>query len=153
MVTAIVRFVSFYNTDLLEDPTFFSVKLLTWTVIEPSVYLIAVILPSLRPLIRKIFQDVDYGSFFTRLRSYYVRIFSKERETDNIPLTATYGSSTMKVATDQGGASSGTTSIGFKRLENSIIQQHASSGSDERGVKTLHTYRERYENEEDEDKL
>ena len=119
---------------------------MTWAIIEPSVYLTAATLPSLRPLIRKIFKDVNYGSFFTRLQSYCFRVFSTQRETDNIPLAGACGSPSLNNTTAKGGASSATTNSGFKRLQDSTNQQQFSSGRDEREAKTLHTYREGYEN-------
>lgn len=76
-----------------------------------------------------------------------------QRETDNVPLVGAYGSSSMKNATANGGASGGTTTVGFKRLEDSTNQQYLLNGGDEGGAKTLHTYRERYEREGGEDKL
>ena len=141
---------TFFQTPLLEDPSFYSVKTMTWTVVKPSIYLIAATLPSLRPLIQRISKNVNYVSFFTRLQSYF---FSTQRETDNIPLASMFGGLSVKSAKAKEEASSGASTVGFKRLEDSSNQQHLSSGGDKRGSKTLHTYRERYEHEGSEDKL
>ena len=51
LVTSIIRFTSFFTTDAVTDGTWASVNLMTWTVLEPGVYLIAACLPTYRPLL------------------------------------------------------------------------------------------------------
>ena len=54
-MTAIVRFVIFFDVEtLLSDGTFISADLITWSLVEPGMYLIAACLPTLRPLFREL---------------------------------------------------------------------------------------------------
>ena len=48
---SIARFAAFFQRDPVGDPTWVSVELMMWTIIEVSVYLIAACLPTLRPLV------------------------------------------------------------------------------------------------------
>ncbi|KAF2272731.1 uncharacterized protein EI97DRAFT_346459, partial [Westerdykella ornata] len=57
IITAVLRFVSFLNVDLFQDITYLCVTTTSWTVIEPGVYLIAATMPTLRPLVRRIFRQ------------------------------------------------------------------------------------------------
>ncbi|OAG05360.1 uncharacterized protein CC84DRAFT_1052083, partial [Paraphaeosphaeria sporulosa] len=52
IVTAIIRFVSFYKIDLESDPTWYAPNLFSYTIVEPSAYLMCSCCPSLRPLLR-----------------------------------------------------------------------------------------------------
>ena len=60
-MTAVLRFVAFFKVDLFSDPTFLVVDTMTWTCVEPGVYLIAATLPSLRPLFHTVIRDMDLG--------------------------------------------------------------------------------------------
>ncbi|PQE24041.1 integral membrane protein [Rutstroemia sp. NJR-2017a BVV2] len=51
LATSILRFDSFFKGSALEDGTWSSVDLMTWTLVEPDVYLIAACLPTYRPLL------------------------------------------------------------------------------------------------------
>lgn len=51
MATSILRFDSFFKGSALSDGTWASVDLMTWTLVEPDVYLIAACLPTYRPLL------------------------------------------------------------------------------------------------------
>lgn len=51
LVTSIFRFSDFITTEAFADATWSSVKLVTWSVIEPSMYHIAACLPACRPLV------------------------------------------------------------------------------------------------------
>ncbi|TEY28882.1 hypothetical protein BOTCAL_0994g00010 [Botryotinia calthae] len=50
LATSILRFDSFFKGSALSDGTWSSVDLMTWTLVEPDVYLIAACLPTYRPL-------------------------------------------------------------------------------------------------------
>lgn len=50
IITAIIRFVSFYTIPLESDPTWYAPILFTYTIIEPSAYFICCCFPFLRPL-------------------------------------------------------------------------------------------------------
>lgn len=50
LISSIIRFIKFFDTEAFLDGTWASTNEMTWTVIEPGVYLIAACLPNLRPL-------------------------------------------------------------------------------------------------------
>ncbi|KAF2872721.1 hypothetical protein BDV95DRAFT_395790 [Massariosphaeria phaeospora] len=60
IVTAVLRFVAFLDSNLFHDITYLSVTTTGWTIIEPGVYLIAATMPTLRPLLRKMFKRVTH---------------------------------------------------------------------------------------------
>jgi hypothetical protein len=51
LATSILRFDSFFKGNAVADGTWASVDLMTWTLVEPDVYLIAACLPTYRPLL------------------------------------------------------------------------------------------------------
>ncbi|KUJ07887.1 uncharacterized protein LY89DRAFT_789535 [Mollisia scopiformis] len=51
-ITAIVRCLTFYTSNLFSDPTWLAGKTMTWTIIESSAYFICACLPRLRPLLQ-----------------------------------------------------------------------------------------------------
>lgn len=57
MITSILRFTAFYDAfytkNYFEDPTWYSVTLIIWTVCEPGMYLIAACFLVYRPLLNK----------------------------------------------------------------------------------------------------
>jgi hypothetical protein len=67
MVASILRFVAFFAS--LADGTWAAVPLLSWVIVEPSNYLWAACLLTLKPLIRKIFHDYFQSRFTTRSSS------------------------------------------------------------------------------------
>ncbi|KAF2018075.1 hypothetical protein BU24DRAFT_461049 [Aaosphaeria arxii CBS 175.79] len=66
IITAVLRFVTFLNVDLFNDITYYSISTTSWTIIEPGVYLMAATMPTLRPLVRHIFQKYNTPRFLTR---------------------------------------------------------------------------------------
>ncbi|PSN68077.1 hypothetical protein BS50DRAFT_573043 [Corynespora cassiicola Philippines] len=60
MVAAIMRVVSFLAVTSFHDITFENVKPFCWTITESGIYLIAGILPTLRPLMKKVFKNVPF---------------------------------------------------------------------------------------------
>jgi hypothetical protein len=58
MTAAIMRFESFLAVTDFSDITYEIVTPLCWTIAESGIYLVAGVMPTLRPLIRKIFGDV-----------------------------------------------------------------------------------------------
>jgi len=54
MLASIYRFTIFFTTDAFTDPTWASVLLVGWSVVESGMYLIAACLPLLRPVIEKV---------------------------------------------------------------------------------------------------
>jgi hypothetical protein len=68
-VSSCVRFAIFFQGDAFKDPTWESVVLITWTVVEAGVYLIAACLPHLRPLILHVFGRVATPSKWSTARS------------------------------------------------------------------------------------
>ena len=77
LIASIFRFTKFFRNDAITDGTFSSVELMSWTIVEPGVYLIAASLPTLRPLVQRVFQSTrssditlkrtrDYSDGFSR---------------------------------------------------------------------------------------
>ena len=62
LATSIIRFVSFFKGSAVVDGTWASVNLMTWTLIEPGVYLIAACLPTYRPVLAHLLGKTGYGS-------------------------------------------------------------------------------------------
>lgn len=88
IVTAIVRLAVFFTADMFADITWHCIEFLTWTTIEPGIYLIAACLPSLRPLFRKMFKDCDFGSIWARIRSYAFKIPRQTNDSQAVSLNA-----------------------------------------------------------------
>lgn len=51
MITAIIRFIEFFTTNLDPDPVLNGVESIIWTAIEPATYFVCSCLPSLRALL------------------------------------------------------------------------------------------------------
>ncbi|KAF2441995.1 hypothetical protein P171DRAFT_522905 [Karstenula rhodostoma CBS 690.94] len=68
IVTCIIRIVFFFTTDLYADPTYNCIATMTWTTVEPGVYLIAASMPSIRPLKKRIpfIKDISFTSLVSR---------------------------------------------------------------------------------------
>jgi hypothetical protein len=64
MVGSILRFVAFFAS--LSDSTWTIVPLVSWVIVEPSIYLWAACLLTLKPLIRQIFHQYLQSRFTTR---------------------------------------------------------------------------------------
>ncbi|KAI1170394.1 hypothetical protein F4777DRAFT_569313 [Nemania sp. FL0916] len=54
IITAIIRFVGFFQVDLEADPTYFGVDTQIYTTLEPCAYFVCSCLPGMRPLLREI---------------------------------------------------------------------------------------------------
>ncbi|KAM3079650.1 hypothetical protein ACMFMG_006063 [Clarireedia jacksonii] len=54
LVTSIIRFSSFFGSNSFTDSTWTSVEHMTWTQVEPGVYLISACMPTWRPLIERL---------------------------------------------------------------------------------------------------
>ena len=77
MITCILRFVAFYKTDILSDPTWYSIELIIWTTAESGLYLIAACLPSLRSLVPLIIKHQYILIFRTKFSAYHSKLFSQ----------------------------------------------------------------------------
>ncbi|KAF2257926.1 hypothetical protein CC78DRAFT_480752, partial [Lojkania enalia] len=72
IITAIIRCVSFYKIDLESDPTWYAPTLFSYTIVEPSAYLMCSCFLSLRPMLRIVYTwtctkiDSHYGSSTNR---------------------------------------------------------------------------------------
>ncbi|KAF2466939.1 uncharacterized protein BDR25DRAFT_292634 [Lindgomyces ingoldianus] len=73
IVTAVLRFVSILQVNYLEDVTYLCVQTTIWTVIEPGAYFVAATMPTLRPLVRRIFAELDSFCPFTHAFTQWVR--------------------------------------------------------------------------------
>lgn len=58
IITAIIRFVTFYTIDLESDPTWYAPTLFTYSMVEPSAYFMCSCFTSLRPLLRVVYRWV-----------------------------------------------------------------------------------------------
>ncbi|KAJ4294245.1 hypothetical protein N0V90_007935 [Kalmusia sp. IMI 367209] len=65
IVTAVLRFVAFLDTNLFEDITYYSITTTNWSIIEPGVHLMGATVPTLRPLIRWLFSQMPKPSVST----------------------------------------------------------------------------------------
>ena len=83
---------------MFADVTWYSVQSMTWTLVEPGVYLIAATLPSLRPLVRYVFKDIKLDTLYSGLRGCWSRVFSTRKHpgvsTTNILLCPAVGGKT-----------------------------------------------------------
>lgn len=130
MVTGIVRLVYFFQIDLFADVTFNSVGTMTWTLIEPGVYLIAATLPSLRPLIRYFFKGVTLKALYDNLQYCYTRVFPTQKNSKGSTANMQF-SSKNKCATTVI-ADNGVRSAGFVRIdEGKVMSPGVSKGSQE----------------------
>lgn len=66
VIAAIMRFQSFLEVDDFHDFTYEQIKPLCWTIAESGIYLIAGVLPTLRPLARKIFGDIPFDKIMSK---------------------------------------------------------------------------------------
>lgn len=81
IVAAIMRFESFLAVKDFHDITYENVKPLCWTVAESGIYLVAGVLPTLKPLIKKVCKNTALERLLTRSsrqsRSWESRRFSR----------------------------------------------------------------------------
>lgn len=66
MVAGIMRFYSFLAVRSFEDITYEAVQPLCWTIAESGIYLVAGVMPTLRPLVRKVVGDVHFDKLLSR---------------------------------------------------------------------------------------
>lgn len=78
MITCVLRFVVFYKTDILSDPTWFSIEMTIWTTTESGLYLIAACLPSFRSLVPLIMKKEYFSIFRNKLSGYHSKLFSRQ---------------------------------------------------------------------------
>ncbi|TVY57415.1 hypothetical protein LCER1_G003044 [Lachnellula cervina] len=138
IVTAIVRFAVFLRLTKPElDLSWTGVDVVLWATIEPSVYLIAACLPSLRSLLNPVFKEFDMEALRTRFRIKDDKNPPNEN-LDNIHLS---GITAINSSSAAGPRSPGARS-GFKRLnEPSWPNTSFYDGNKNTGLATC--YRER----------
>ncbi|KAG8531953.1 uncharacterized protein KY384_003589 [Bacidia gigantensis] len=78
-VTGIVRLIYFFKINMFEDVTWDAVETMSWTLIEPGVYMIAATLPSLRPLLKWALKDTKISALATSLLDRASRVLSSNR--------------------------------------------------------------------------
>lgn len=62
MIAAIIRTTYFFQFQLPDDMTWHTVGAQVWIIVEPGVYFIAASLPSLRPILRYVFEDIKFST-------------------------------------------------------------------------------------------
>ena len=67
MIGACIRMATFFQTAIFVDNTWASVQLMTWTCVEPGMYLIAACLVKLRPVLSKL----PFGSLGPTTKGVY----------------------------------------------------------------------------------
>ncbi|KAL2041445.1 hypothetical protein N7G274_005827 [Stereocaulon virgatum] len=153
IVTAALRLNSYLQIDIFTDLTYLAVEINFWAMVEPGVYFIAATLPSLHPLLRHVFKDLEISTLSIRLRNYYTRAFSPQRKTGDTPPTGMHGGLGKPNFTTKTVGSSSTRSTGFRKLDKHKEQLNLPSLEDERELKTPHAHRQSYEVEEDGNRL
>jgi hypothetical protein len=58
IVTGVMRFVTFLHVNVFEDITYLCISTTSWSIIEPGVYLVAATVPTLQPLLRRLFHRI-----------------------------------------------------------------------------------------------
>lgn len=58
IVTSVIRFASFFGSSSFTDSTWTSVEHMTWTQVEPGVYLISACMPTWRPVVEMILPPI-----------------------------------------------------------------------------------------------
>lgn len=115
MITGIVRLVYFFRTDLFADVTFQTVVPMTWTLVEPGVYLIAATLPSLRPLVRYLFQDIRLETYYSNLLDRVTRAFSANKYSEGSTANTQFSSANRHNTAVTAG--NGARSAGFVKID------------------------------------
>ena len=114
----------FFKSDILDDVTY-SVELLIWTLVEPGVYLIAATLPSLRPIVRDVFEDVKLETIYNVLLNRYSRAFSVQKPSKTSAANMRFNSANPYTMTMTAG--SGARSAGFFSLDDPKAQDSKDS--------------------------
>ena len=65
VVAALMRFASFQALESFNDFSYAQVTPLCWTIAESGTYMVAGVLPTLRPLMRKVFGGVEFERILT----------------------------------------------------------------------------------------
>ena len=115
MITGIIRMVYFFQIDILADPTYQSVGIMAWTLVEPGVYLIAATLPSLRPLLQYLFKDVKFKTLYNNLLHCYTRTFSAPKYSEGTDVDKQFNSGNRQTVNITVG--NGPRSAGFVKVD------------------------------------
>jgi hypothetical protein len=66
VVAAIMRFQSFFSVTSFNDISYEAIQPLCWTIAESGIYLAAGVLPTLWPLLMKLFHSIEFVEVFSR---------------------------------------------------------------------------------------
>ncbi|KAJ4360920.1 uncharacterized protein N0V89_001489 [Didymosphaeria variabile] len=86
VVAAVMRFAAFLRVKSFDDFTYEQIDPLRWTIAESGIYMVAGVLPTLRPLMRKIFGNTTFERILTgrfkssRGKRDEIRLVQKEKE-------------------------------------------------------------------------
>ena len=79
IIPATVRIIMFFRINLFDDITYNAVPLMSWTIIEPSMYLIAACIPSLRPLVLFVSKKIGLHPIFVQLQRRASRTLTRRK--------------------------------------------------------------------------
>ncbi|KAF2648664.1 hypothetical protein K491DRAFT_722389 [Lophiostoma macrostomum CBS 122681] len=87
MIAAIMRFVSFMLVANFDDITYECIRPFCWTIAESGIYLVAGVLPTLKPLIKRMFGNVDFGHLLSgkTSQSWRVKMGSNTPQKESLP--------------------------------------------------------------------
>ncbi|KAF2018438.1 hypothetical protein BU24DRAFT_170900 [Aaosphaeria arxii CBS 175.79] len=85
IVASIARTVVFGRVDPLDDPTFKTVELITWTIVEPGLYLFAACALSFKPLFRMVARGLHLDRLVTSTRTTYAGRKTGKGRTIGVP--------------------------------------------------------------------
>ncbi|TVY84800.1 hypothetical protein LSUE1_G000829 [Lachnellula suecica] len=127
LITAILRFVNFFKTNVFLDPTWYVIGVMVWTTAEPGCYLIAACLPSFRPLFGTLFNKIDFNSIGQRMQWYGSKVTSRGNASEK-----------PSKSNNKGSTGSSNTPFGFERLSDPSIPR-LSDGNDQKGLVACYT--------------
>ncbi|KAL8732940.1 MAG: hypothetical protein Q9181_003762 [Wetmoreana brouardii] len=114
MITGIIRLIYFFQIDMFADVTWHAPGTMSWTLIEPGVYLIAATLPSLRPLLRNAVTDTHLKAVYHGLLERCSRVFTTNKSPANS--TAESGFEVFSLPTRSTTVGNGPRSAGFVKF-------------------------------------
>ena len=79
MITGAIRLAYYFNTEFMVDEPWHAPGLILWALVESGMYLIAATLPSLRPLVRFLYEKFEPRGYLRNLRDRFHRALLKRK--------------------------------------------------------------------------